>query len=62
MRSPKRASGTPTTTDTSYNKLLPSFNAAYDLDSSKVLRFSVAKVLARPRYSDLAGATYLDLV
>ena len=53
---------TPTTTDTSYNKLLPSFNAAYDLDSDKVLRFSVAKVLARPRYSDLAGATNLDLV
>jgi iron complex outermembrane receptor protein len=52
----------PTTTDTSYRKLLPSFNAAYDLDSTKVLRFSVAKVLARPRYADLAGATNLDLL
>jgi len=51
---------TSTTTDTAYNKFLPSFNAAYDLDPTKTVRFSVAKVLARPRYSDLAGATTLD--
>lgn len=50
----------PTTTDTSYKKFLPSFNAAYDIDSSKTVRFSVAKVMARPRYGELAGATSLN--
>lgn len=39
-----------------YYKPLPSFNLAYDLDTDKVLRFSVAKVMARPRYGDLAGS------
>ncbi len=39
-----------------YYKPLPSFNIAYDLDEDKVLRFSAAKVMARPRYSDLAGS------
>lgn len=48
------------TTSKSYSRVLPSFNLAYDLDSDKVLRFAVAKVLARPRYSDLAGQTSLD--
>jgi len=49
-----------TTTHTSYGKFLPSFNAIYDFDKTKTLRFSVAKVIARPRYSDLAGATSVD--
>lgn len=39
-----------------YYKPLPSFNIAYDLDDTKVLRFSAAKVMARPRYGDLAGS------
>ncbi|PPU93119.1 TonB-dependent receptor [Xanthomonas albilineans] len=39
-----------------YYKPLPSLNLAYDLDQDKVLRFSVAKVMARPRYGDLAGS------
>jgi len=39
-----------------YYKPLPSFNIAYDLDDDKVLRFSAAKVMARPRYGDLAGS------
>ncbi|MBN6149611.1 TonB-dependent receptor [Xanthomonas sp. AmX2] len=39
-----------------YYKPLPSFNVAYDLDDNKVLRFSAAKVMARPRYGDLAGS------
>lgn len=43
-----------------YFKPLPSFNLAYDLDEDKVLRFSAAKVIARPRYSDLAGAISLS--
>ncbi|NYF20309.1 iron complex outermembrane receptor protein [Xanthomonas sp. JAI131] len=43
-----------------YKKPLPSFNIAYDLDDTKVLRFSAAKVMARPRYSDLAGSFSLN--
>ncbi|PPT74003.1 TonB-dependent receptor [Xanthomonas arboricola pv. populi] len=38
-----------------YRKALPSFNIAYDITDDTVLRFSAAKVLARPRYGDLAG-------
>ncbi|AJQ86794.1 TonB-dependent receptor [Xanthomonas oryzae pv. oryzicola] len=38
-----------------YRKALPSFNLAYDVTDDAVLRFSAAKVIARPRYSDLAG-------
>ncbi|KAF1722771.1 TonB-dependent receptor [Pseudoxanthomonas wuyuanensis] len=44
----------------SYYKPLPSFNLAYDIDDTKVARFSAAKVIARPRYGDLAGAVTLD--
>ena len=43
-----------------YKKPLPSFNIAYDLDDTKVLRFSAAKVIARPRYGDLAGSFSLN--
>ncbi len=39
-----------------YRKALPSFNVAYDVTDDAVLRFSVAKVMARPRYGDLAGS------
>ncbi|MCC4602552.1 TonB-dependent receptor [Xanthomonas campestris pv. badrii] len=38
-----------------YRKALPSFNIAYDITDDAVLRFSAAKVIARPRYADLAG-------
>ncbi|OLK24103.1 TonB-dependent receptor [Xanthomonas oryzae] len=38
-----------------YRKALPSFNVAYDVTDDTVLRFSAAKVIARPRYADLAG-------
>ncbi|MCC5045007.1 TonB-dependent receptor [Xanthomonas campestris] len=38
-----------------YRKALPSFNIAYDVTDDAVLRFSAAKVIARPRYADLAG-------
>ncbi|KQQ79933.1 TonB-dependent receptor [Xanthomonas sp. Leaf131] len=38
-----------------YRKALPSFNVAYDITDDAVLRFSAAKVIARPRYGDLAG-------
>ncbi|MCC8537568.1 TonB-dependent receptor [Xanthomonas axonopodis pv. poinsettiicola] len=40
----------------SYRKALPSFNIAYDITDDAALRFSAAKVIARPRYADLAGS------
>jgi TonB-dependent receptor len=43
-----------------YYKPLPSFNMAYDIDEDKVVRFGVSKVIARPRYSDLAGSVSLN--
>lgn len=50
----------PTSANTHFDKALPSFNLAYDLDSDKVLRFSASQVIARPRYADLAGAYSRD--
>ncbi|MEQ7874491.1 TonB-dependent receptor [Sphingomonas sp. ASV193] len=41
-------------------RLLPSVNIAYDAGTNVVLRASAAKVMARPRYSDLAGYLSLD--
>jgi iron complex outermembrane receptor protein len=41
-------------------RFLPAFNLAYDAGPDVVLRASAAKVIARPRYSDLAGYTTLD--
>ena len=43
-----------------YKKPLPTFNLIYDVDDDKVLRYSMAKVIARPRYADLAGAFTRD--
>ncbi|RJG56204.1 TonB-dependent receptor [Sphingobium terrigena] len=39
-----------------YLKFLPSFNIAYDTGSNVILRGSVAKVIARPRYEQLGGS------
>lgn len=39
-----------------YLKFLPSFNIAYDTGSNIILRGSVAKVIARPRYEQLGGS------
>ena len=46
--------------DTDYTKFLPSFNFALDLAKDLILRTGVAQVIARPRYSDLAGQFDLD--
>ncbi|MDD0929020.1 TonB-dependent receptor [Xylella fastidiosa] len=43
-----------------YYKPLPSLNIAYDLTNNSVLRFSAARVIARPRYGDLAGSFSLN--
>ena len=37
----------------SYGRWLPSFNFAYDIRDDLIGRLSVAKVIARPRYSDM---------
>jgi iron complex outermembrane receptor protein len=41
-------------------RFLPAFNLAYDAGPDVILRASAAKVIARPRYSDLAGSLSLD--
>ncbi|MET0288311.1 MAG: TonB-dependent receptor [Pseudoxanthomonas sp.] len=43
-----------------YKKPLPSFNLAYEISQDMVARFSAAKVIARPRYGQLAGTLDLD--
>ncbi|WP_010546298.1 TonB-dependent receptor [Sphingomonas elodea] len=42
------------------NRFLPAFNLIYQAGKDVVLRGSAAKVIARPRYSDLAGSIQLD--
>jgi iron complex outermembrane receptor protein len=42
------------------DRFLPAVNVAYDAGSNVVLRAAAAKVIARPRYSDLAGSLSLD--
>jgi iron complex outermembrane receptor protein len=51
---------TPIQSGKHYYKPLPSFNIAYELSDDAVVRFSAAKVIARPRYSDLAGSFSLN--
>jgi iron complex outermembrane receptor protein len=50
---------TPAQTKTTDNRFLPALNVIYDAGENVVLRASAAKVIARPRYSDLAGYTSL---
>lgn len=47
---------TPTTAKNDYFKGLPSINVSWDINDQIKLRGSIAKVVARPRYSQLAGA------
>jgi len=42
------------------DRFLPSANLIFDAGEDVVLRASAAKVIARPRYSDLAGSLTLD--
>jgi iron complex outermembrane receptor protein len=46
--------------ETEYTKVLPSFNFVLDLAKDLVLRTGISQVIARPRYSDLAGQFELD--
>jgi len=42
-----------------YNNTLPNLNLAYDLADDVILRFSAAKVIARPNYSDMSSYLWL---
>jgi iron complex outermembrane receptor protein len=50
----------PTQMNKTDNRFLPAVNLIYDAGPDVVLRASAAKVIARPRYSDLAGSLSLD--
>ena len=43
-----------------YNDVLPSLNVVYDLKTDTLLRFAVAKVMARPDYTDVAPRISLN--
>lgn len=45
------------TDERTYTDVLPSFNLAYDLSDDQVLRFGLAKVMARQNFADLAPVT-----
>ncbi|GAA0731997.1 TonB-dependent receptor [Sphingomonas sp. ABOLD] len=46
----------PTRTTTDYLKFLPSINVAYQVTPTFLVRGSIADVIARPRYNQLAGS------
>ncbi len=50
----------PTRVSTDYLKFLPSVNLIYTITPEVIVRGSVAKVISRPRYQDLAAATSLN--
>jgi iron complex outermembrane receptor protein len=50
----------PISVERTYDDLLPSANFAFDLTDDMVLRFAVAKVMARPDYTDVAPRTSLN--
>jgi iron complex outermembrane receptor protein len=47
--------------DKSYDDVLPSFNAAYDLSDSMMVRFSAGKVMSRPTFEDMSGQVEYSL-
>ncbi|MCJ2182471.1 TonB-dependent receptor [Novosphingobium sp. 1949] len=51
---------TPTIADKDYLKALPSINVSWDITDTLKLRGSIAEVIARPRYGQLAGAYSRD--
>ncbi|EZP57226.1 TonB-dependent receptor [Sphingomonas sp. RIT328] len=52
----------PTRTVNDYLKFLPSLNIAYSITPKVIVRGAAARVIARPRYEDLAAATSLNNV
>jgi iron complex outermembrane receptor protein len=51
---------TPSNTVNTYNKVLPSGNIAWEAAQDVLLRLGAAKVLARPRFSDMAQYVSFD--
>ncbi|MBP2161600.1 MULTISPECIES: TonB-dependent receptor [Asticcacaulis] len=51
---------TPMTVTQKETKFLPSANIVYDASDNVLLKFGAAKVIARPRYSQLAGTVELN--
>ncbi|MGN6207105.1 TonB-dependent receptor [Asticcacaulis sp.] len=49
------------TLDKSYDDILPSFNAAYDLTDDMMIRFSAGKVMSRPTFADMSGQVEYSL-
>ena len=49
------------TIDKSYDDILPSFNAVYDLADDMLIRFSAAKVMSRPTFADMSGQVEYSL-
>jgi iron complex outermembrane receptor protein len=49
------------TINKSYDDILPSFNAAYDLNDDMMLRFSAGKVMSRPTFADMSGQVEYSL-
>jgi iron complex outermembrane recepter protein len=45
----------------SYDDVLPSFNANYDLTDTMMVRFSAGKVMSRPTFSDMSGQVEYSL-
>ncbi len=44
-----------------YNDVLPSLNFVYDVAENTLMRFAVAKVMARPDYTDVAPRINLNI-
>jgi len=51
----------PLDVERTYTDVLPSFNIAYDLRDDIVVRFAVARVMARPDFTDIAPRASLNL-
>ena len=49
----------PVSVDKKYNNILPNLNLAYEVTDSLMLRFSAAKVIARPNYGDMSSYLWL---
>jgi iron complex outermembrane receptor protein len=51
----------PITVERSYTDVLPSLNVAYNVQEDVIARFSVAKVMARPDFTDVAPRASLNI-
>ncbi|MGO3127674.1 MAG: TonB-dependent receptor [Luteimonas sp.] len=49
----------PVSVDKKYNNVLPNLNLAYEFGNDFILRFSGAKVIARPNYGDMSSYLWL---